>query len=240
MRLSHRWGHPVRPPKGSWFRRPLLSLVVANTIPLWGVLFLGWSVFSVVFLYWAENLAVGFFNVLKMACAKGTGRPDRQPKWLLIPFFLVHYGGFVAGHGLFVILLFAKSKAGFFEMLASVQYGLIALFASHAVSFVDDYLLNGEYLSAKLDKLMFSPYPRLIVLHVSIIAGGLFIQTRRSPSGALAMLVMLVVLKIILDSALYLASRAARDVERGQEARKIAGKRKRAGKVVAPVESTEN
>ncbi len=38
-------------------------------LPLFGVLFLGWDTFSIVLLYWVENVIIGAINVLKMlAC----------------------------------------------------------------------------------------------------------------------------------------------------------------------------
>lgn len=43
-----------------------ISLVVANTLPMIGVLFWGWSTFAVVVVYWAENVIIGLINVLKM------------------------------------------------------------------------------------------------------------------------------------------------------------------------------
>ena len=46
---------------------PVISLLIANAIPLWGVIFLGWDAFYIVLLYWTENLIIGFYNVLKMA-----------------------------------------------------------------------------------------------------------------------------------------------------------------------------
>ena len=48
---------------------PVIALLAANMIPLFGVLFLNWDAFCVVMLYWAENLVIGFYNVLKMAFA---------------------------------------------------------------------------------------------------------------------------------------------------------------------------
>ncbi|MHC4434296.1 MAG: DUF6498-containing protein, partial [Planctomycetota bacterium] len=48
----------------------LLALAAANVIPLFGAIFWGWDAGNIVLLYWAENLAVGFYNVLKIAFAK--------------------------------------------------------------------------------------------------------------------------------------------------------------------------
>lgn len=41
-------------------------LIAANALPLFGVLFLGWDTFSIVALYWSENVIIGAINVLKM------------------------------------------------------------------------------------------------------------------------------------------------------------------------------
>ena len=48
-----------------------------------------------------------------------------------------------------------------------------ALFLRHGVSFVYNYLLKGEFASARPEKLMISPYSRIAVVHVAIIAGVL-------------------------------------------------------------------
>lgn len=42
-------------------------LIAANLVPLFGVLFLDWDAFSIVLLYWVENVIIGAINVLKMA-----------------------------------------------------------------------------------------------------------------------------------------------------------------------------
>ncbi len=41
-------------------------LIATNALPLLGVLFLGWDAFSIVVLYWTENIVIGAINVLKM------------------------------------------------------------------------------------------------------------------------------------------------------------------------------
>ena len=56
---------------------PIICLVAANAIPLYGVAFAGWDAFSIVLLYWAENLIIGFYNVLKMAIFR-TETPGRS------------------------------------------------------------------------------------------------------------------------------------------------------------------
>jgi hypothetical protein len=50
------------------------ALIAANALPLIGVLFLGWDTFSIVALYWVENVIIGAINVLKMI----TCRPEPE------------------------------------------------------------------------------------------------------------------------------------------------------------------
>jgi hypothetical protein len=59
------------------YRRTALSrsaivLLVANAIPLVGVLFWGWSLLTILVIYWVENGIVGFWNVPKIATAQGS------------------------------------------------------------------------------------------------------------------------------------------------------------------------
>jgi len=204
---------------------PLIALVAANIIPLWGVVFLEWDAFYIVLLYWSENIAVGFYNVLKMACA-GFLKPSKHfGKLFLIPFFIAHYGGFCAVHGVFVLALFGKDDSSFMkgadwpcflvfvQMLLNVikhaysvmplamRYALGALFVSHGVSFVCNYLIKGEYATSKPDKLMGSPYGRVVVMHLAVLFGAFLTMALGSPVG---ILIILVGLKTSLDVIFHL------------------------------------
>jgi uncharacterized membrane protein len=81
-----------------------------------------------------------------------------------------------------------------------VRLAVLALFISHGVSFVQNYLLKGEYAAATPEKLMGSPYGRIVVMHVAILAGGFLTMAIGSPAP---LLVVLVVLKTVLDVSLH-------------------------------------
>ena len=140
--------------------RSAIALLIANAIPIVGVLFFGWSLITILVLYWIENGIVGFWNVPKIALAQGSfiprlpdmpdaaaraatltpeqaaslqanwrraqalqlikaaagptqggasnpalGRLQVIPRAGLAIFFLVHYGMFWLGHGIFVFML---------------------------------------------------------------------------------------------------------------------------------------
>lgn len=199
---------------------PLILLVAANLIPLWGVVFWDWDAFNIVLLYWSENIVVGFYNILKMAFVKVSHPAEHLGKLFMIPFFTVHYGGFCAGHGLFVLTLFEKGDSSFMnnttwpcffvflQMLLNVikhaysimsiemRYAMGALFLSHGVSFVYNYLIKGEYARVELNKLMGSPYARIVIMHIAVLFGAFLTMGLGSPIG---ILIVLVGLKTSLD-----------------------------------------
>ena len=204
---------------------PAICLVAANAIPLYGVAFAGWDAFSIVLLYWAENLIIGFYNVLKMAIFRTETPAGHLQKLFMIPFFILHYGGFCAGHGFFVLMLFGKkaeisSPGGshlpfvfvFLELLFNVVrqmfaivptaflFAFASLFISHGISFVHNFIIKGEYLHINSSQLMGSPYGRIVVMHIAILGGAFLSKAVGSP---VAILIVLVILKTIIDLKLH-------------------------------------
>jgi len=55
--------------------RTAIALVIANAIPLVGVLFFGWSLWTILVLYWVENGIVGLWNIPKILLARGSLLP---------------------------------------------------------------------------------------------------------------------------------------------------------------------
>ena len=215
-----------------------IVLIVANLVPLGGVIFAGWSAFQIVWLFWFENVIIGGFNVLKMLTVGLLGNPEGEAAKkpitaigqrvasivsmaLLVAFFAAHYGLFSFGHGQFVVGLLGKGSGmcewcslwGLYvgNTLVAVRDGLglaiLVLLASHAFSFVANFLFKREYSQytrTNLGTLMGGPYARVMILHVAIILGAFFVLALGSPVGILALLVLL---KIALDLALHLKER---------------------------------
>jgi len=192
----------------------IVSLTAANLVPLFGAVFLGWNALYIVLLYWAENVIIGFYNILKMAFWKPKQSAGHLTKLFFIPFFTFHYGMFTFVHGVFVMALFSgafTNHGGFsngpsFALLCSVLSGdrifaLAALFISHGISFVSNYFVGGEYKRTSIEKLMKAPYGRIVVLHIAIILGGFITQALGQPVGVL---VILIIMKIALDIKLHL------------------------------------
>jgi Family of unknown function (DUF6498) len=126
-------------------------LIAANVLPLFGVLFLGWDTFSIVALYWTENVIIGAINVLKMitcnpdmaaiyahkfnkdgrtdgdladkyaSTARSAQFANQASKFFLVPFFIVHYGLFCLVHGIFVFVLFGHESFNKFGFFGPVS-----------------------------------------------------------------------------------------------------------------------
>jgi hypothetical protein len=176
---------------------------------IWGVLFKDWNVFYIMLLYWAENVIIGVFNVIRMASAKNGG----WLKLFLIPFFCFHYGMFCFVHGVFVIVLFGGALFAssnitmesiinggilhyIFYIVPGIGWALLFFIVINTITLVKDYFNNGEYLQADIGMLMTEPYGRIIQLHIALMAGGFLIIIT---SSAKIVVCILVLLKMLLD-----------------------------------------
>lgn len=216
-------------------QRPSLSiaaLTIANLVPLLGVFILNWDAAAIVLLYWIENLIIGSLNILRMVLVN-VKSPSRQfQKLFMVPFFCIHFGGFCAVHGFFLLTFFKLGTdtdffspkttwAGpliFIQLLVSVvmrlwenrppglEWPTLGLLISHGISFVRNYIIGKEYLSLNLGALMMRPYKRVALMHVAIIAGGVPIMMVGSP---VPLLCILIVLKTGMDIWLHNRSHKA-------------------------------
>jgi hypothetical protein len=216
----------------------IVSLIIANLAPLFGVVFFGWDAASIVLLYWIENLIIGAYNILSMILVKAKSLSAQLEKLLFIPFFSIHFGGFCAVHGFF-LLVFFKLGAGadvfspkdtwpgplvFVQLLVSViaqlwksrpaglEWPVLCLIVSHGISFVRNFLIGGEYATLTVKDLMGRPYKRIVLLHVAIIAGGVPIMMLDSP---VSLVCILIILKIGLD--IWLHTKSHRAIARDQK-----------------------
>jgi hypothetical protein len=214
------------PPSQEPASESAIALVVANMIPLALVLFGHGSVGALVVLYWAENVVIGFYTVLRML---ESGRGAAGEKIGKSFFFCVHYGMFCFVHGIFIMALFLPSEqhaevralSRSAEPFGEIWYGaraiglfslnglllpLLALVVSHGVSFYTNYMRNGRYLTSTPQDSFMRPYPRMVLLHLFILGGAFFISQKGS---AVLPLTVLVIGKTVMDFMLHRRSNGA-------------------------------
>ncbi len=211
-------------------RASSLVLILANLIPVIGVFLFDWDVLSILLLYWAENVVIGVLNVARMrACETGdilqellagANRPipdeirqqlpqipGKALKFVLIPFFIMHYGMFCFGHLTAVIGIFGNARlgSGVGSALAELWQpafwvAVVAVFASHLYSYFANFIGEGEYKRSSLRLLMTRPYGRIIAMHIAIVLGAGLVIWLGSP---LPMLLILILIKTFVDLRLH-------------------------------------
>lgn len=210
---------PPRPPAGRPFTAvaepPLVSdasargaslamVVLINLVPIVGVLLLDWSVWTVMLLFWIENALLGAVTVLRILLCM----PDMRMVWLgklfVVPFFIVHYGFFCAGHLVFLLVMFgpegAWSSVGppwenvplIWHSISGERGLLLAtavLAAGLLVRMLFEFVLSGQYRDANPQEEMMKPYGRIVVLHITIIISGVLVMGLGLPIVAVLVLV---------------------------------------------------
>ncbi len=216
----------------------VVALILANLVPLFGVLFFSWDHTLVIALFWIENLIIGGFNLLRMFTAIVVNKNGIKIFHPL--FFLFHYGMFCSAHGLILwdilklgdqpqaISLFGYSADGilqvFGEGIAVLQsfvalhspiiwLGIVSLLLSRSVSFIENFVLKGEVFTATPRDLMVRPYSQIVVMHAGIIFGGLAIDKFGS---SVWLLFIIVAFKIAVDIRMHLRQHSANSKQADQ------------------------
>lgn len=171
-------------------------IIAANLIPVYGVLYEGWSATEVFFVYCLETIIIGIFNLVKMAIVTAVRRTDtwyngpsrtQQHGLFFMFFFLVHYGMFVA---IQMSIFFGVSgivKDGslslfsFFykwpQLLGSNSYTMLTGFViSYGFGMIYNFILPGKYKTTPLMVLLFQPYIRIFIQQFAVILGSMFLS----------------------------------------------------------------
>ena len=102
--------------------------------------------------------------------------------------FLLIYELFV--RGAFATGPAPAAREALYAIFAPLWASLAALFISHGVSFVDNFLGRREYVGTTMNALMMAPYRRIMVMQMALIFGGWIILLLKTPVPALALLIL--------------------------------------------------
>ncbi len=205
----------------------IFLLIAANLVPLAGALIYGWDLASILFVYWAENVIVGFWTFKKLRkidqawpekmrlgkseadliYEKATSKMEMPKifKWMdrimdsRVNFFVFHYGLFAIVYGVLVFVFFEAWKVVF-----SAAFLMIAsLMISHGTSYVRNFIGREEYKVRDFDRQMLVVYKRVFVLGFVTIFGGALVDFRLF-DGSFLVLILLIVVKTVADLFLHL------------------------------------
>lgn len=186
--------------RGLWERPPVLLVLILNLIPVACVLWFGWSALALLLLYWAENVVLGVIQAIKMLITGVYhGLAGIAACLFMVPFFIIHYGGFCLGHGFFILVIgegvrVEPSLDAAVALVRADEYSLAWALASLVVLHLGglvQWVRAGEPRRTELNTLMSEPYGRIIVLHLTIIFGAMLIMMLNQPVAGVALLAVL-------------------------------------------------
>jgi hypothetical protein len=187
-----------------------IVLIAANLLPLWAVLTGAAGVGDVFVIYWFENVVVWFTTTIKIVTARG-GTAELTGNVLTAAFFAFHFGMFTLVHGVFSFTL-AGLTGGFTGEPRTWLLLMVAILASHVVSLGLNWFGQGERDVVTPRRAMATPYPRMIVLHLSVIGGSFLLLGVGRPDGTydvVGPVALLCGLKTVLDVFFHLRERLA-------------------------------
>lgn len=193
-------------------------LVLANLIPIFGVISLNWNAYDIILLYWIENIVIGICTVPRILLAHKPSIPKfsyiskkENQQFTLTSFFLniffsgfflFHFGTFTSIHGIFVFNLIAKNSTFIINNdFSGLRIFFLALLISHGYSLIANYILKEEYRYRSAQEAMMKPYPRVTVIHLTIIFGAIISQFFPT-----LLIILFVAIKIFADLGLHLKS----------------------------------
>jgi hypothetical protein len=197
----------------------LRGVVLMNVAVVLGALVAGDGVIMLMIPYWTQSVVIGLFNARRIAALRefrtaglkingrvveATPSVQRQT-WV---FFLIHYGFF---H--FIYLMFmgafsamARSGGAFSGFGSPTGYSSVWLLVTALGYLVSE----GREHAANIGNLMFTPYVRIIPMHLTIIVGALI--------GGWGAVLLFGTLKTMADVAMLKVERQIFEKERAKNA----------------------
>lgn len=208
---------PTRNKRGTWL------IILGDLVPLAAVLWFGGDIAFLLALFWAENVLLGLYTVARLLLNTGPAFPVFG-RYGVAVFFAVHFGIFCAGHATFVRALFMRDRPVDFNQMNLVAQmqdfaahfpdfakAVLMLAVLQLMAFVTAYRRQPDFRTRPSILLMFEPYPRVVLLQVTLLVGGAVTLFFGQPQWAL---VVLVALKTLMALGLWKYSPADDLVEK--------------------------
>lgn len=178
----------------------LITLLLSNVLIIILSLVQKWDVSEVLWVYWMQSIIIGFFQFLRILSLKKfstknfniNGKPalpTNNTKIFTAFFFVFHYGFFHFLYAIFLFNFFTDKPLDFTYLFL----GGFIFFLNHAFSFYQNKVIDEQKMQ-NIGTLMFSPYTRIIPMHLIIVFGAFLGQSA---------LITFLVLKTLADLAMH-------------------------------------
>ncbi|MDP2628911.1 MAG: DUF6498-containing protein [Nanoarchaeota archaeon] len=183
-------------------------LLISNIIVIILAVTQNWNLKTVLFIYLGQSMIIGLFNFIKIISLKNFSterfrinnqkvEPTKSTKIFVALFFAFHYGLFHVVYFIFLLILNFSQNISNIET-RYIFYALGVFFVNHLFSFY--YNKNKDNKKPNIGKLMFSPYARIIPMHLIIIIGAFLSQ---AGIYSRLILVLFLILKTIADLVMH-------------------------------------
>lgn len=192
------------------------ALLAANVFAVAIALWQHWGPAPLMLLYWGQSVIIGVSNVFRILSLERFStenftindqpvEPTTATKLRVAGFFALHYGFFHAVY--FVFVAFSGHGA------ALLDFWFFACTAAFALNHVWSYRYNRDLDrqgTPNIGTLMFTPYLRIVPMHLTIVTGGLMV-------GGHGALLLFGALKTAADIAMHVVehSRLSRRAANG-------------------------
>lgn len=151
------------------------ALLLANLFPIYGILYLHWDAYYLLWLYWFESVIVGVYTILKIVFLE---------KWasiISVFYFILVYGAFLFVHFILIAVIMGYAAehpffgdprilpTNFVELLKPLYQGIIALFLSHGISFILYFFIKGEKEVLVPTESIKQAFERVLVMQVAAL-----------------------------------------------------------------------
>jgi hypothetical protein len=197
---------------------PVMSLIIANIVTIVLAILGNWDPATVMFIYWAQSIIIGFFTVVSLLTADTAilgadlqkpiderGGPEKITprfvwfyKCMIAGFFSLHYGLFHWGYFYFIVDSELFGTINFADPGIWLSCGLF--FANHLYSYIT-YRHQGPQGGNYISELFFTPYRRIFPMHLTIIFGSIVMLVLQLAGimSTLPVLVLFLLLKTYTD-----------------------------------------
>lgn len=163
-----------------WADGSVWSLAIANAIALGVAILEGWDLDALVIVYWAQSVIIGIANVFRILALDRFSTenftindqpvdPTPATKRHVAAFFTVHYGLF---HAVYLAFLVHRAGSGLAQLIGLSFWVCVVSFAlNHYWSYRYNRDLDRQG-TPNIGTLMFTPYARIIPMHVVIGSGA--------------------------------------------------------------------
>lgn len=190
-------------------------IIILNLIPVYGMLFLKWSIFSVLYFYWLETLVISFSNAVKMAYAAREIPGSRTKMMLQYLFFrLAMFFFYLIFIFVFVGLIIATKEQlrtnlmTFLFLDKAFNWAVVGMILSYGFNLTFNYILNDEYKHFSPNDFNIVFDFRTVIMHIVIVLGAViygFMEEKgmTSEQGSYLYLGFFILLKTLYDIFIY-------------------------------------